>query len=248
MGRQSITWTVGKLWFPTDLFGPFSPFDIDQDEKRGVDAANLAIDLGDLSSFRVIFAPLERQEDSRVGGRLKASLEGFEIHLMGGYFSGDRVVGGSLSHNIAGATARAEGVYKHPLEGDDRWSFVVNADAGLPHNVYAVIEYFYQSAGAASEDTYYRTMPLYFQGKLYGLARDYLGCRVEWKASALVKPGVQGVANLMDQSLFFGPRIEWKPIDKVKVNAGANLFVPYLSDSEFGLFPNAYYASIKASF
>jgi len=248
LGRQAITWTMGRLWYPTDLFGPFLPFDIDQDEKRGVDAVNFAINLGTFSSFRVIYAPLERQEDARVGARLKSTVKGFDIHLMGGYFSGDRVFGGGISHNLFKAVVRAEGAYTHPLEGGDRWSMVVNADRALPHNTYCLIEYYHQSAGASSADDYYKTFPLFSEGTLHGLARDYIGMLVSRQVTALLKPGVLGIVNLQDSSLFLGPNVEWKPIEKVVITAAANLFVSDTSESEFSLFPNTYYASAKIYF
>ena len=248
VGRQAITWTSGKLWYPTDLFGPFLPFDIDQDEKRGVDASNIAINLGSLSSFRMIYAPLENRDDARVGARLKTTLAGFDIHLMGGYFVGDRVGGGSLAHNLFGAVMRAEAAYTHPLRDDDRWSMVVNADAGLPHNVYVAVEYFHQSEGAKSKSEYWRSTDLFYRDKLHGLAQDYAGCILTWSATPLLTPGLSGVVNLLDTSFFVGPSVKYKPMENVTLTAAANIFTPHGSDSEYGLYPNTYYASVKAFF
>jgi len=248
VGRQAITWTVGRLWFPTDLFGPFLPFDIEQDEKKGVDAVNAAINLGALSSIRLIYAPLDEREDDRVGARFKASLGGFELHAMWGYFSGDRVAGGSMAHNLFGAVARVEGAYTHPLDGDDRWSMVANVDAGLPKNMYVAVEYYHQSEGEVSKENYWRSAPLYYGGKIYGMARDYIGLIYNWQATALVRPGLTGVMNLSDSSLFVAPRVEWKAARDVTVAAAANLFVSSGAKSEFGGYPDSYYSYVKVYF
>ncbi len=56
-GRQRIAWGTGFAWNPTDLFNPFNPADIELEEKRGVDAAYLAIPFGSLSRLEAAFAP-----------------------------------------------------------------------------------------------------------------------------------------------------------------------------------------------
>lgn len=249
LGRQAITWTVGRLWSPTDRFGPFLPFDIEQDEKSGVDAANIAVNLGDLAEFRVIYAPLEFREDDRIGARLMGTVYGFDAHLMGGYFEEDYVGGISLTHNLFGWVARVEYAYTHPLSNqDDRWTVIAGADGALPKNIYGIIEYMHQSAGESDSDRYFESMPLLLTSDVFALAQDYLGGVVRLTPWPEISFSGSAIVNLNDFSSFLGPQIKYEPIQNVAITVAANFFVPYLSGSEYGLFSNTYFASFKGYF
>ena len=250
VGRQAITWTVGKLWFPLDRFSPFLPFDIDQDEKTGVDAVNVAFNLGALNSIRFIYAPLDECDETRAGALLKASLKGFDLQAMGGYFSEDRVFGGSVSHNIFGAVARVEYAYTNPenLKYDDRWSIVANADMGFGRDIYVAAEYFHQSAGMTNDVKYWRVIDMVDSLKLAGFAQDYAGIIFSYSVTPLLKPSIVSVINLNDGSYFLGPKIEYKPVENLTLAAGANLFFASDKRSELGMNPDILYGTVKVFF
>jgi hypothetical protein len=46
IGRQAISWGVGRFWTPSDLFVAFSPVEIDKEFKTGVDAVSVKVPLG----------------------------------------------------------------------------------------------------------------------------------------------------------------------------------------------------------
>jgi len=249
LGRQAITWTVGHLWYPMDRFGPFLPFTIEQDEKPGLDAANLAINLGALGEFRIIFAPLERSKDDRIGARIRANVYGFDFQVMGGYFSEEYVGGMGVAHNFYGAVARAEYAYSHTLsDAPDRWSAIAGIDRSFRKKLYALLEYYHQSAGETNTDLYYKSFPIYASGEIFGLGRDYLGAMArispwaEWSFAAL------GIINLNDSSGFVSPQIEYDYGQNLKIILAASLSVPNGPRSEFGLFSSAYYLSFKGYF
>lgn len=249
LGRQAITWTVGRMWFPMDRFGPFLPFSIEQDEKSGVDAANFAINLGAMAEFRVIFAPLIRPEDDRIGARLRANIYGFDFQLMGGYFSEEYVGGLGAAHNFYGAVVRAEYAYSHTLNNDpDRWSAIAGFDRTFSKKLYTLLEYYHQSAGQIDPDLYYKSFPLYASGALYGIGRDYIGVTLKITPQPEWSFATAGIVNLNDSSSFIGPQIEYNYGQNLKITLAASLSIPSSDNSEFGLFSNVYYLSFKGYF
>lgn len=114
LGRQAVTWGIGAIWSPEDRLAPFNPTEIDQYEKRGIDAARLTLYPGDLSQLDLVWvAPAQGRSrtHTRAGGRLTVNLAGFDWTAMGAYFDRDWVAGGDLRGNLGDATVRVEGTF-----------------------------------------------------------------------------------------------------------------------------------------
>ncbi len=59
VGRQPISMGVGRIFRPADVLAPFSPQELDTEQRRGVDALKIEIPIGDLSEMAFI-ASLQR--------------------------------------------------------------------------------------------------------------------------------------------------------------------------------------------
>lgn len=59
IGRQAISWGVGRIWTPADLFVAFSPVEIDREFKPGVDAVSVKWPLGSFSQFEAVYAAFD---------------------------------------------------------------------------------------------------------------------------------------------------------------------------------------------
>ncbi len=110
-GRQRIAWGTGFAWNPTDLFNPFNPAAIELEEKRGVDAAYLAIPFGSLSRLEAAFAPGRKGLKASAAVRLGSNLGSYDFSVMAGEFQKDRVLGGDFAGYIGGAGFRGEVAY-----------------------------------------------------------------------------------------------------------------------------------------
>ena len=53
LGRQPITWGVGRFWSPTDLFAAFAPLALDTEYKPGVDGVTLSWFPSDFSELNL---------------------------------------------------------------------------------------------------------------------------------------------------------------------------------------------------
>lgn len=73
IGRQAISWGVGRIWTPADLFVAFSPVEIDREFKPGVDAVSVKWPLGSFSQFEAVYAAFD--DDFRFSNGLYALLE-----------------------------------------------------------------------------------------------------------------------------------------------------------------------------
>ncbi|MCA9771319.1 MAG: hypothetical protein KC466_02865 [Myxococcales bacterium] len=114
VGRQGVTWGIGSIWSPEDRFVPFNPTEIDQYEKRGIDAVRATLYPSDLSQLDLVWVPAPRGRSSdhaRAGGRLTVNVRGYDVTAMGAYFDRDWVLGGDLRGNLGDAAVRLEATY-----------------------------------------------------------------------------------------------------------------------------------------
>lgn len=56
IGRQPISMGIGRVFRPNDVLAPFSPYEFDTEQRRGVDAIKIEIPLGDVSELMLIGA------------------------------------------------------------------------------------------------------------------------------------------------------------------------------------------------
>ena len=56
VGRQAIDFGSGRFWQPLNVFGSFTPTDLDTDFKPGIDAARLDWFTSDFSSLSAVYA------------------------------------------------------------------------------------------------------------------------------------------------------------------------------------------------
>lgn len=250
VGRQALSWGSGMIWRPTDLFNPFSPTEIDIEEKRGTDALSAELHLGMLSSFHLIWAPdlgsdqlTINMEGSRLGGRVRSHYRGLDFAVMGGYFRERWGIGGDVAYPVAGAVARCEGLVSVDDEGDKLFHGVVNVDYAFPHNVYGFLEYYYNGLGSTDSGDYgvliidpdSEWRRRLRQGEVSNFGRHELAAMLSWEAHPLVLLTTGWIFNLLDGSFLLYPQLEWSVREDLVFIAGANMTIGP-DDSEYGGF------------
>lgn len=261
LGRQAISWGVGRLWTPSDLFVAFSPVEIDREFKPGVDAARLKVPLGTFSQLEMIYAAFDENFRSHaVGVRAQRTIGNFDTGLMLGKFFRDFVTGPFFDGEVNGIGVRGEFTVTHNSGGRKRGrrTFVRgvgSTDYRFASGVYAFLEYYFNGFGEEDPVDY----PLLFnadrvtRGEVFNFGRHYLGGILQYEPHPLVRTDLFGLWNLLDQSFLVGPLVTVSLSDESDLRAGAYFpigtgLVGSRVQSEFGLYPQVYYVEIRLYF
>jgi hypothetical protein len=274
VGRQAVGWGLGRLWAPLDLFAPMSPTDLDREERRGVDALRLTLNLTASSYFEVVAVGGSEVDDdgerevtwgaSALAWLLRVERWGVDFLLTAGKVGRDRVIGAGLSGQLFGVTLRGEVTGTEDEEGD-RWTrATVGVEFGTPFNLTGIVEYHYNGFGTLEPESYLgraaRFASRLSTGQLSGLGQHYAGVTLAWQPGAWGGLTLIYVQNLTDGSLMLGPAVEYVLSDEVRLTAVALIPIgarprwltegpiPEMeAQSEYGLGAQMYVLQIRAS-
>ncbi|MBT8404542.1 MAG: hypothetical protein KJP18_11835 [Gemmatimonadetes bacterium] len=218
IGRQAISWGTSVLFPVADLWAAFSPFELDVEERPGVDGIRALAYPGGVEVDGVL---VDRGEDG-VSGGVRGSWSGarWEVWGGGGRFW-DRTVG------LAGVTwlgdhaqLRLEGAVGDATRatlGVDRVSTRVSVSAEIHYNG--------DGAGSAAEYPAQLASPVLSRGETYYLGRYYGG------AAVVASPDDEGrlslalsvLANLDDRSTAWTPSASYDLGRSARVGVGGLL-------------------------
>lgn len=178
VGRQAITWGNASLFPVADLWAQFSPFELDTEEKPGVDAVRWLSYPGDRWEIDVVAADRGRRDDFSAGVRATLSLPWADVYAAGGKFWNQAIALGGISAPVGNTTLRAEAALPWDLDTDERTR--VRATVGVDWVSGGLLlggEYHYNGIGASGPDGYAEVLadPRFARGESYSLGRHYLG-------------------------------------------------------------------------
>ena len=82
VGVQKVSFGVGRIWNPTDLFNPKNPYALEPDEVYGMFGASYTYSFGDLSQVSAVAA--QRADHSfKYAGRIKSNVGFVDMALSG---------------------------------------------------------------------------------------------------------------------------------------------------------------------
>ena len=115
VGRQAVGWGRGVMFSAVDLFAPFSPFEIDREWRRGIDAARAEVTFGPELSADAVAAFGESIDNSAFLGRVRGSHGPADFELVGGWRARDLVAGATSSATIGDGELHGEAaVFRAP--------------------------------------------------------------------------------------------------------------------------------------
>ena len=271
VGRQAIAWGSARVINPTDILAPFTFDALDTEDRIGIDAVRARVPLGTLNEIDAgyIFGRDMGFSKSAFYGRGAFNMQQTDISILLMGFRGNMLFGFDMARSIGGAgfwleTAYVEtGVFDCDAVGRERNYFRASTgvDYSLTGETYGFMEYHFNGAGASLAGEYtdrYRETA-YTEGSVYLLGRHYLIPGITHQYSPLVSFTFQSLINITDASAFLAPQVEYNIAPNVYLGAGAflgigkgpvsgELPIPIALRSEFGNYPNIFFASLRRYF
>lgn len=229
IGRQAITWGISGIFPVADLWAQFSPFELDTEEKPGIDAVRvLSYPLGGLEVDAVI-ADRGSAEDLSAGVRATYGLSGADIWGGAGKFWRELIAMGGVTVLLEESKLRLEAALPWDLDGagiqDPRVTLGIDWIRG---DLVVTGEYHFNGIGTGAEDYLAEVVspdPRLQRGETYFLGRHYLGGLVSWSPDRENRLSLvlNGLLNLPDPSLALTPVVSYDVGQSTRVSIGGLL-------------------------
>lgn len=259
-GRQAITWGISNVYPVADLWAQFSPFELDTEEKPGVDAIRiLKYPTGGLELDAVV-ADRGSSRNLSAGLRASLSLPWADLYAGGGKFWREVMGMAGISAPVESFKLRAEATLPYDLDAEDfRLPRITLGVDWLRGESMLSAEYNYNGIGATDAEDYLSVLedPRYGRGETYFLGRHNLGGVASWTpGNDRLSLSLTGLVNLLDPSAALVPGITYDFGQETRVSAGALLSFgdtpvfepdPRLQ-SEFGTYGDFAYTMLSVYF
>ena len=262
LGRQAITWGSSFLFPVADLWAQFSPFDLDTEEKPGVDALRILAYPASGLELDAVVADRGARDDVSAAVRATWSLSSADVYGAAGRLWEEAMVLGGIAWLLDSWKLRAEAVAPRKLD-ESRWldpRATVGVD-WIGSRLTLSGEYHFNGLGAAAPEGYLGRLQSesFARGESYFLGRHYLGGLASWAIDDQEGIRIAGtvLVNLGDPSGAILPALSWELGQSASLSLGGLLAVgdepvfagalPNLR-SEYGTYGDLGYAQISAYF
>lgn len=228
LGRQAVTWGDALLFPVADLWSRFSPYELDTEEKPGVDAIRILSYPVPGLEVDLVVADRGEQDDVSAGARASLALADADLYLGGGRLWNEAMLMGGLTWVLEATKLRAEAVLPRDLE-NDRWDDP-RATLGVDRfggRLSLTAEYHFNGLGAGDPTGYLerlRSEP-FERGESYFLGRHYLGALAAWSADRGERIQLAGslLLNVGDPSAALSPVLTWDMGSATRLSVGGLL-------------------------
>lgn len=252
LGRQRINWGINYVWNPNDIFNTFDYFDFDYVERPGCDAVHLQYYTGATSSVEAA-VKIDASEELTIAGMYRFNKWYYDFQFLGGYMTGDYVIGAGWSGDIEGAGFNGEMTYFHPEEQFSDTSGVFVGSLGVNYTFKNSL--MIQFAGLFNSNGL--TGPAGLRGSIFSMAelspkslspaKYSLFGNLSYPATPLITTSLAGIYNPSDQSAFVGPTIDISLTSNITFLLTAQMFFGE-EGTEFGDYGKLAYGRLKWSF
>jgi len=155
LGRQAIDWGSGRFWQPLNVFGSFSPTDLDTDYKPGIDATRIDWFPTNFSSLTAVYT-LSAKNNSTVDNTVSAAIyyksqagEQSEFSLLAGTVIDNPVFGASFESAWSGIGWRLEARQTNFKTSNENTLFwIAGLDYQFTNGTLLTAEWYENSRGA----------------------------------------------------------------------------------------------------
>lgn len=204
LGRQRIAWGSGRIWNPTDRLNPYDATQIESGERPGVDALLLEQAFDALSGASLVYAP-QRAAADRWALRYRSHRAATDLALMGGRFGAARVLGGEFAGRIGAAGVYGEATFTRPDHGSSELRAVLGGDYAWANTLTLSLEAYWNGAGHHDPADY--DLAALASGDIQNLGQRYLGLRLRYDITPLLRSENLAIANLDDGSAVLVPAL-----------------------------------------
>jgi hypothetical protein len=244
VGRQRIAWGTGKLWSPTDFFNPLNPLSLERSERRGADAALVALALGPEAEMTGVYAP-QNNGSGRKAARVHATIQGRDVSILAGARPGAWFLGGDFASPLGNGLVRGEMITAFQDNGTAVFQGVIAGEYTFPNSLGIVMEYFENGEGKSRTREF--ELQRLLRGEIVSLGKRFLGAIVGYDLTPLWRAEVALAQSLTDGSTYMNPRLTYAVTANAEVGVGAGVTRGH-ARSEFGRLKNLYYADFRWAF
>lgn len=244
IGLQKITFGVGRIWNPTDLFNPKNPFALEPDEMAGSFSAAYTYALGDLSQITALVAQ-RRDHSFKYAARVKGNRGGVDAALSGVASDERTMVGYEIESELSpsGIGIRSEGGWFEDKTLQTRYfQGIVGADYGFANSLIVAAEWLYTSQTLSAPQT-----GASFWGNVLPRSHHYGALSASYLFEPLLGGSMALIVNAEDGSFYAAPSLRYSWADDVTLGCGAMVFGGS-GRSEFGSRDATYWVNVKMTF
>jgi hypothetical protein len=259
-GRQAITWGLSSLYPVADLWAQFSPFELDTEEKPGVDAVRILHYPNSSLEIDAVAADRGSSRNFSAGVRGSLTLPWADVYLGGGKFWRESMGLAGISAPIGSYKLRGEVVLPYDL--DDEGFKLPRVTVGLDWlggETVLSAEYNFNGIGATRSREYGDVLqdPRFGRGETYFLGRHNLGGMAMWTpGNDRLSLSATALLNLQDPSAALVPNLTYDFGQETRVSLGGLVSfgeTPLFSPgpdlrSEFGTYGDFMFAMVSVYF
>ncbi len=227
IGRQAVSWGISNVYPVADLWAQFSPFELDTEEKPGVDGVRmLSYPAGNLELDAVV-ADRGTSETFSAGIRASLDLPWADVYAGGGKFWREAMGLAGISAPLGSYKLRAEGALPYDLDGKGfRLPRLTLGVDWLGGGTMLSAEYNFNGIGATKPEGYTRVLAdsRFAQGETYFLGRHNLGGLASWApGNDRLSLTLSTLLNLQDPSGAFVPNLTYDFGQETRLSVGGLL-------------------------
>ena len=260
IGRQAITWGISNLFPIADLWAQFSPFELDTEEKPGLDAVRALMYPAESVELDAVLADRGSSRDLSAGIRATIALPVADVYVGAGKFWRELMGLAGASFVIDKWKVRGEIIVPWEIDDEDvrRIRTTIGAD-WVSSSVLFSLEYHHNGLGSNQSEQYARLLLTaeYARGETYYLGRHMLGALASYRPSDRLTLSASSLVNMGDPSVALTPNATYDFGQNTRVSVGG-LFslgttpqflgpVPQL-ESEFGTYGDFAYTQVSVYF
>jgi hypothetical protein len=251
-GRQRIAWGTAHFWSPADVFNPISPLQVEDDERQGVDAAQLSLHLPKDLRWSIVYAPQNGLDRSTEAMRLSTTFHNFDVSALGGRFKNDWLAGGDFAGQWHGAGLRGEVTYtaRDSSAQSNALRLAFGSDYAIGAKWYVLAEYFYnqgQPPGYTPGQPFDPSILLRYSNEIYSLKRHFLSAGARYSVTPLLNVQTYSVVDLTGPSVMFLPMASYNLTANTDLSAGGQIFAS-AEAGEFNRVPNLFKLELTVHF
>ncbi|MEE2780140.1 MAG: hypothetical protein VYE15_06440 [Myxococcota bacterium] len=207
IGRQPVTWGRSLLFKPTDIFTSLSPLDLDQTQKRGVDAVRASPSVGPDVELEAVVVDRGELDQLSGGARATFYLDTMDIWVGVARSWDQELLLAGVSGEVGSFKLRGEGAlpWDEETEALEPPRVTLGADYFHPRWIVAV-ELHHNGAGAEEPSAYLShtlSSRHIARGEVLNMGRWYGGALVSYSPIDTVHFSVTNMTNLQEPSAVF---------------------------------------------